>query len=71
MDLTKMIAELQAERDRLDQAILALERLSAGKERKRGRPPKWLKNHLDGLRRSALEEPTNGQSSLGKQVKSA
>ena len=35
-----MIAELEAERDRLDQAILALERLAAGK--RRGRPPKWL-----------------------------
>ena len=67
-----MIAELQAERDRLDQAILALERLSAGKERKRGRPPKWLKNHLEGLRGSAPEQPSNGQpSSAGKQIKSA
>ena len=29
MDLPKMIAELEAETDRLDEAILALERLSA------------------------------------------
>jgi hypothetical protein len=42
MDLQKMIAELQAERDRLDHAILALERLSRHPNAKRGRPPKWL-----------------------------
>jgi len=38
MDLLKMIAELETERARLDEAILALERLSAGKARRRGRP---------------------------------
>ena len=38
MDLSKMIAELEAEKTRLDEAILALERLSAGKVRRRGRP---------------------------------
>ncbi len=47
MDLHKMIAELQSERDRLDQAILALERLSAGQARRRGRPPRWLKEQVD------------------------
>ena len=39
-----MIAELQDERRRLDEAIEALERLSAGdKRRRRGRPARWLK----------------------------
>jgi hypothetical protein len=37
-----MIAELRTERERLDEAILALERLSANKGKRRGRPPKWL-----------------------------
>lgn len=46
MDLHKMIAELQAERQRLDEAIQALERLSAGKARRRGRPPAWLKEEV-------------------------
>ena len=41
-----MIHELQAEKLRLDAAIEALERLSAGKARRRGRPPKWLKNEI-------------------------
>ena len=46
MDLDKMIAELQAERQCLDEAIDALERLSAGEARHRGRPPRWLRNEL-------------------------
>lgn len=46
MDLHKMISELQAERQRLDEAIQALERLSAGKARRRGRPPGWLKDEI-------------------------
>jgi hypothetical protein len=47
MDLLKMISDLQAEKQRLDEAIQALERLSAGaKLKRRGRPPRWLKNAL-------------------------
>lgn len=46
MDLDKMIAELQAERQCLDEAIHALERLSAGEVRPRGRPARWLKTAL-------------------------
>ena len=45
MNLSKMIAELTAERNRLDEAIMALERLSVGQARRRGRPPAWLKEH--------------------------
>jgi len=41
MDLHKIISELQSEKQRLDEAILALERLSSvsQKGKKRGRPP--------------------------------
>jgi hypothetical protein len=46
MDLHKMITELQAEKSRLDEAIQALERLSAGKIRRRGRPPRWVSEQL-------------------------
>ena len=35
MNIPKMIAELQAEKQRLDEAIVALERLSAGSKTKR------------------------------------
>jgi exonuclease VII small subunit len=47
MDLHKIISELQAEKQRLDEAILALERLStvASKGKKRGRPPLQKSEH--------------------------
>ena len=43
MNLQKMITELEAERDRLSEAILVLERLSLTHTKRRGRPPHWLK----------------------------
>ena len=42
MDIVKMLAELHAERDHIDEAILVLSRLAAASPRRRGRPPKWL-----------------------------
>jgi hypothetical protein len=42
MDLNKMLAELQAEKANLDQAITTLERLSFGKGKRRERPPAWM-----------------------------
>jgi hypothetical protein len=44
MELNRMLAELRGERDRIDQAILALERLQNGHAKRRGRPPGWLAN---------------------------
>ena len=44
MDLLRMITELQDERQRLDEAIEALERLSvSSKGRRRGRPTRGVK----------------------------
>ena len=37
-----MLTELRAERDQLAEAILVLERLAAGRGKRRGRPPKWM-----------------------------
>lgn len=43
MDVTKMIAELRAERAQIEEAILTIERLAAGtRGKRRGRPPKWM-----------------------------
>jgi hypothetical protein len=56
MDLHKMIAELQAEKERLDEAIQALERLTAGKIRRRGRPPRWLSEEIQRQSRSTAPE---------------
>lgn len=41
MEIHKMLSELRAERERLNEAILAIERLAVGEPR-RGRPPKDL-----------------------------
>jgi hypothetical protein len=42
MDITKMLAELKAEREGVEQAILVLERIALGRGKRRGRPPKWM-----------------------------
>jgi hypothetical protein len=43
MDILKMLTEFRAERLRIEEAILALERLAGGLRGKpRGRPPKWV-----------------------------
>jgi hypothetical protein len=43
MDLLQMIAELRAEQQQIDAAILVVERLAAGtRGKRRGRPPKWM-----------------------------
>ena len=50
-----MLAELRAERERLTEAIVVLERLAAGGRKSRGRPPKWLAVSLPS---AAAEGPT-------------
>jgi hypothetical protein len=47
MDLEKIISELRAERNRIDEAILAIERISRGAAKRRGRRPKWLAQVTD------------------------
>jgi hypothetical protein len=42
MDITKMLAELRGERERIEQAILVLERIGRAQGKRRGRPPKWM-----------------------------
>jgi hypothetical protein len=54
MNLQKMISELRAEKLRLDDAIVALERLSITQPKRRGRPPQWMK-----AKPSLTEEPDN------------
>ena len=56
MDLTKILSELRRERELIDQAIAALERVLAGGKRRRGRPPAWLKA-LDSLTEPARRKP--------------
>jgi hypothetical protein len=49
MDILKMLAELRAEREQIEEAILTLERLAAGRGRRRGRPPAWMTAVKDGV----------------------
>jgi len=42
MDLRKILAELQEERTRIEEAIVALERLTLGHGKRQGRPPTWI-----------------------------
>jgi len=42
MDVTKILAELRAEREQIEEAIVSLERLARGRGKKRGRPPSWM-----------------------------
>jgi len=42
MDVSKILAELKAEREQIEQAILSLERLARGRGRGPGRPPNWI-----------------------------
>ena len=43
MDVQKILSELRQERDHVELAIASLERLARGHGKRRGRPPKWLK----------------------------
>jgi hypothetical protein len=43
LDLNRIIQHLKVERDVLAAAIECLEQLAAGRAKKRGRPPAWLK----------------------------
>jgi hypothetical protein len=42
MDVSKILAELKAEREQIEEAIVSLERLAMGRGRRRGRPPSWM-----------------------------
>jgi hypothetical protein len=42
MDIVKMLSDLRSERERLQEAIVVMERFAAGSGRRRGRPPKWM-----------------------------
>jgi hypothetical protein len=60
MDLLKMIAQLKRERDLLDDVIAQIERIAAIRGgRKRGRPPKWLKEERrrEKVREESEERP--------------
>ena len=42
VDINKMILELRAGREQIEQAIMVLERMALGGAKRRGRPPAWM-----------------------------
>jgi hypothetical protein len=52
MDIHQVVKELQDERERIIAAIDSLQRLAAGKgRRRRGRPPQWMQEAKEHKRR--------------------
>jgi hypothetical protein len=51
MDVSKILAELKAERAQIEEAILSLERLARGRGPRRGRPPAWMNEIIGKPRR--------------------
>ena len=47
------ITELHRQREQLDGAIALFERAAEGKGRKRGRPPKWLKEARERIEKNS------------------
>jgi hypothetical protein len=37
-----MLTELRAEREQVEQAIIVVQRIAAGRGKRRGRPPAWM-----------------------------
>ena len=61
MELTKVIAELRAERTAIDEALAALDRIArASTVKRRGRPPAWLAAAAGAI--SATVEPRKKRS---------
>ena len=74
MDVTRILAELRAERAQLEEAILSLERLARGRGKRRGRPPAWIANESSegsGGTPSAAEAPKRRGRPPGSKNKTA
>jgi hypothetical protein len=46
MDVANILADLKAERQQIEEAILSLERLARGRGNRRGRPPAWMSSEI-------------------------
>jgi hypothetical protein len=57
MDVSKILAELQAERAQIEEAILSLEKLARGRGKRRGRPPSWLSDTAEAAPRRRGRPP--------------
>jgi hypothetical protein len=60
MKVTRMLDELKAERDAVDQAILVLARIATGRGKRRDHPPAWLAGAAPPLRPTRSELVLSG-----------
>jgi len=51
IDVAKILEDLKQEKEQLEQAILTLERLAAGRGPRRGRPPAYLTEGITAPKR--------------------
>lgn len=68
MDVAKILTELKAERDQLEEAILSLERLARGRTRGPGRPSGWMAEADEPKRRGRPPGSKNKVTSTTKTV---
>lgn len=68
MDITKILEDLRREHQQLEEAIMSLERLSAGGKR-RGRPPAWLAAAQQPAAAPARRGPGRPAGSKNKKTK--
>lgn len=65
MNLSQMIDELIAQRDKLSTAIAVLQGLaSQSGEKRRGRPPKWIKTQLASVPAFGAEPENKGRKAF-------
>ena len=71
MDVSKILAELKAERAQIEEAIVSLERLALGRGKRRGRPPSWMSDATVPKRRGRPPGSKNKVQSLGATTKAS
>ncbi len=64
MDVHAVLRTLHQERELLDEVIAALEILARGKGKRRGRPPRWLR---DARQEYPSRPKTQGRKSLERE----
>ena len=68
MDVSKILAELQAERAQIEEAIVSLEKLARGRGTRRGRPPAWMSEAETPKRRGRPPGSKNKPATAGTAV---
>lgn len=71
MDVSKILTELKAEREQIEEAILSLERLARGRGKRRGRPPAWMAPAEVEVKRRGRPPGSKNKVTVAEQPKGA